>query len=200
VATLICDANFVSIEHSGVGYFLTVRHESLPQRRIVLHEPFVVGRAGGVEGTFLAFIENGELMLECAPVPPSEVPEGFRDMPVSISTEEVAGAENLQRSLSDFDDGANSGQIKEPAKSPMHIILIALGCVLFINVPLIISFANGFRSFDSFGAFMGLIVFSFSASGLVLLVGWSSRLLVLIADLFLMTTRLMTSIRIAVLP
>jgi hypothetical protein len=90
VATLICDADLVSIEYSGVGYFLTVRHESLPQRRIVLHEPFVVGQAGEVQGTYLAFIENGELMLECAPVPPSEVREGFRDMPVSISIEKVA--------------------------------------------------------------------------------------------------------------
>ena len=102
-------------------------------------------------------------------------------------------AENLERSLTysvlddeqrpqaekstldkpqiDVDDGANSGQIKEPSKSPMHIILIALGCVLFINVPLIISFANGFRWFDSFYAFGALIVFSFSASVLVLLVG-----------------------------
>jgi len=96
-------------------------------------------------------------------------------------------AEDMERSLTNsvLDDdapndidshggptvGANSGQIKEPAKSPMHIILIALGCVLFINVPLIISFASGFRWFDSFGAFMGLIVFSFSASVLVLLVG-----------------------------
>ncbi len=94
VSAVISDGEFVSLEHNGVGYFLTVRHAALPERRTIFRDPFVVGRADEVLGMYLVFVENGELMLECAPVTPSKVPEEFRDMAVSISIENVTGAAN----------------------------------------------------------------------------------------------------------
>ncbi len=65
VDIIICEAEFVSYAYSGCGYFLLVKHPSLPKNRIVCSEPQVIGRAGSVQSGFLAFIENGELMLEC---------------------------------------------------------------------------------------------------------------------------------------
>jgi hypothetical protein len=64
----------VSLELSSAGYFLTVRHPSLPAGRVVLHDPIVVGQADGVDCGFVVFVEDGELCLEChswgdAPVP-----------------------------------------------------------------------------------------------------------------------------------
>ena len=86
VDILICEAEFVSYEYSGCGYFFSVKHPSLPNKRIICSEPSVIGRAGGVQSGFLVFIENGELMLECYTLSEVDVPENFRDGDVSIST------------------------------------------------------------------------------------------------------------------
>ena len=85
------EAEFVSYEHSGVGYFLTVRHSSLPNERAVYSDPWIAGRIGEIECSFIVFVENCELTLECAPTPPSNVPEDFRDMQVAISVENNSG-------------------------------------------------------------------------------------------------------------
>jgi len=55
----------VSIEYSGVGYFLTVKDPMLPTHRIVLNDPTVTGKLGGIDVGFLAFVENSKLLLEC---------------------------------------------------------------------------------------------------------------------------------------
>src|SRR5215831_5963374 len=65
IESIIAEAELVSYKHSGAGYFLTVRHPSLPENRIVCSKPVVTGKHGETVGGFLAFIENGELMLEC---------------------------------------------------------------------------------------------------------------------------------------
>jgi len=82
---IVRDAQLVGYEYSGCGYFLTVKHGSLPSERIVCSAPIVVARAGEVQGGYLAFIENGELMLECYTAGAIEVPEGFRDQHVEIT-------------------------------------------------------------------------------------------------------------------
>ena len=55
----------VSYETTGVGYFLTVRHPSVPQQRMVCDEPGLTGVVDGVSCGFVAFLENGELTLDC---------------------------------------------------------------------------------------------------------------------------------------
>jgi hypothetical protein len=79
------DAEFVSYDHSGVGYFLTVRHHLLPSARIVLHEPIVLGRVGEVFGSYLAFVEHNELVLEYAGF--TDVPDNFRDLNVQVEVQ-----------------------------------------------------------------------------------------------------------------
>jgi hypothetical protein len=76
------DAEFVSYKYSGVGYFLTVRHHLLPTTRVVLDQPIVVGEVGDVTGSYLAFVQDNELMLEYAAT--TDVPENFRDLPVRV--------------------------------------------------------------------------------------------------------------------
>lgn len=82
---ILAEADLVSYEYSGAGYFVTVRHSVLPANRIVISEPLVVGRAGDIQGGYLVFIEDGELMLECYSASSTEVPEGFRDLEVYVS-------------------------------------------------------------------------------------------------------------------
>lgn len=83
VVDAICsDSEFVSYRYSGVGYFVTVRHHLLPTARVVLSQPIVVGEVGDVTGSYLAFIQNNELMLEYAAT--TDVPENFRDLSVRV--------------------------------------------------------------------------------------------------------------------
>jgi hypothetical protein len=83
VMDAICsDSEFVSCSYSGVGYFLTVRHHLLPTARVVLSQPIVVGEVGDVTGSYLAFIQDNEIMLEYAAT--TDVPENFRDLPVRV--------------------------------------------------------------------------------------------------------------------
>jgi len=82
------DAKFVSYEHSGVGYFLTVQHPMLPKARVVLSTPMVLGRVGEIDGSYLAFVENNELMLEYAGT--TEVPANIRDLLVQVEVQASA--------------------------------------------------------------------------------------------------------------
>ncbi len=45
------EAAFVSYEHSGCGYFLTVRHHNVPKNRVVCDTPIVVGRVTNTPAT-----------------------------------------------------------------------------------------------------------------------------------------------------
>lgn len=88
VATVCRDAEFVSFNHSGVGYFLTVRHHLLPKARVVLCQPVVLGQVGEVVGSFLAFAQDNELTLEYAGT--SDIPANVRDLPVKVVARSTA--------------------------------------------------------------------------------------------------------------
>ena len=83
--TIARDAQLVGYEYSGCGYFLTVKHGLVPKERVVCSATMVVARAGEVEGGYIAFLENGELMLECYTAGAVDVPEVFRDLRVEIT-------------------------------------------------------------------------------------------------------------------
>lgn len=79
------DSVFVGLKHTGVGYFLTVRHASLPAVRTVYSEPMLTGRSGEVHSGFVVFLEDGELTLECYSWGDDQIPESYRDELVEIS-------------------------------------------------------------------------------------------------------------------
>jgi hypothetical protein len=85
VSSIENNAEFVSYEYSGCGYFLTVRHSAIPIDRIVCNKPFVSGVAQGIRSGFVIFIENGELMLECHELGEPTVPSNYRDLDVAVS-------------------------------------------------------------------------------------------------------------------
>lgn len=84
VLVLSQEAELVDIAHTGAGYFLTVRHPGLPQERLVLNKPILVGEVPGVVVGFVVFIENGELMLECQGWGADNVPIDIREMNVRV--------------------------------------------------------------------------------------------------------------------
>ena len=88
VETVCRDAEFVSYKHTNVGYFLTVRHNLLPKARTVLSEPIVLGQVGDIDGSYLAFVQDNELILEYAGT--TDVPENFRDLPVRVVVQDGA--------------------------------------------------------------------------------------------------------------
>ena len=70
---------------TGHGYFLTVEDAGLPVERIVCDEPVIIGECNGIETTFLVFIENHELTIECAGMGEIEPPQDYRDWDVNVS-------------------------------------------------------------------------------------------------------------------
>ena len=78
-------AEFVGYEHTGAGYFLTLRHPALPRERLVCDKPRVMGECRGIESGFIVFIENSELLLECHSWGTEAVPATYRDENVQIT-------------------------------------------------------------------------------------------------------------------
>jgi hypothetical protein len=74
----------IRYEYTGVGYFLTLRHSSLPSERIVCDKPVLIGRGGGIQAGFVVFLENKELLLECHSWGDGSIPEAYRDQDVEI--------------------------------------------------------------------------------------------------------------------
>jgi hypothetical protein len=82
--TLVSEGEFVEYDYTGCGYFLSIRHPSLPKDRIVCHEPLVTGRADDIICGFVVFIENHQLTIECHSWGDIDVPEDFRDRDVQV--------------------------------------------------------------------------------------------------------------------
>jgi len=54
---ILTSATNEELDYTKVGYYLTIKHPSLPVERYVLGEPFFLGRTEGVPRVnFLAFI------------------------------------------------------------------------------------------------------------------------------------------------
>ena len=72
-------------EHTGVGYFLTVRDGALPEERAVLALPGLSACAGNHACGFVAFLGEHEFTLECQTWDGSELPADFREHAVKVS-------------------------------------------------------------------------------------------------------------------
>jgi len=83
---VIAEASFHSLDETGCGYFLTLKHPALPHDRVVCSKPIVHGRAGDVTCGFVLFLQGGLLSLECYSWGDASIPAGFRDCDVTVST------------------------------------------------------------------------------------------------------------------
>ena len=83
IDAVLNSATQVSCEHSGSGYFLTVRHPVLAKDGVVYSEPLVMGKSGDLSCGFVVFVEQGELTLECHSWD-RPIPEDFRSRDVEI--------------------------------------------------------------------------------------------------------------------
>jgi hypothetical protein len=84
---LLTAAQLVSYDHTGIGYFLTVEHEHLPMQRIVCDVPVLTGSYEGMDCGFVgfvAFIENGNLTLECYAWSGDAIPIDIRERDLRI--------------------------------------------------------------------------------------------------------------------
>ena len=83
VEDVLADGEFVSLDYTGVGYFLTVRHPGLPIKRVPPSGLGAVAEAGGISGIYLVLLDASELTLECASTE-SVFPADFRDQDVRV--------------------------------------------------------------------------------------------------------------------
>lgn len=84
ISHVIQEGEFLSYEYTGSGYFISIRHPDLPDKRVVCDLP-ITGEADGIVCGFLIFIENGRLLFECHSWGELEVPEDFRTRNVQIN-------------------------------------------------------------------------------------------------------------------
>jgi hypothetical protein len=84
IIAVLDSASLVSYEHTGVGYFLTVRHSSLPNDRAVCNKPILIGSSDDYEFGFVVFLENGELTLECHSWGGASLPDDLRARDVRV--------------------------------------------------------------------------------------------------------------------
>ncbi len=50
----------VSYEYTGSGYYLTVRHPSLPSDRVVCNKPVLLGTSGDLQCGFVVFLVSSD--------------------------------------------------------------------------------------------------------------------------------------------
>ena len=81
---VIQNAEFISYEYTGSGYYLEIHHSYLPKDRIVCSEPALMGEADGIVCGFVVFIENSELTIECHSWGEINVPEEYRNRDVQV--------------------------------------------------------------------------------------------------------------------
>jgi len=81
--------DLASYEYTGSGYFLSVKHPTLPQVQKTLSDPAVVGNSGDVQAGFVVFLGEGALTLECHTWGAVDVPPDFREREVVVSTPPV---------------------------------------------------------------------------------------------------------------
>ena len=79
-----------SIEHTGVGYFLTIRHAAIPSERVVCSTPMLSCMLGERLCGFVVFMESGELALECHQFGDGDLPLDCRSHagPLKISIQQ----------------------------------------------------------------------------------------------------------------
>jgi hypothetical protein len=75
-------------EYTGCGYFLTLSHPDLPAERAVLSHPIVSALFGSTMVSFLAFLGEHELTLECCSFGSDEIPPNFRDQLIEVFAEQ----------------------------------------------------------------------------------------------------------------
>ena len=84
IAALKQEGEVVDFHTTGHGYFLTVKHASLPVERIVCDGRKITGTSDGVRTGFVIFLERRELTLECYGLP-GDVPDEYRNQNVAIT-------------------------------------------------------------------------------------------------------------------
>lgn len=87
---IIKPADRILYTHSGCGYFLTLRDPRFPTERHVFSDPLLIATARDIVAGYLAFVENGELTLECHTWGVVDLPSEFREWNVVIGKSPAA--------------------------------------------------------------------------------------------------------------
>lgn len=74
----------IEVHFTGAGYYLEISHSDLAESRIVCDSPLVLAVYQEIEISFIVFIENGVLCLECYSYGTQVIPEEIRCGSVQI--------------------------------------------------------------------------------------------------------------------
>lgn len=78
------NGEIIAYDITGNGYFLTIKHKSLDKPRTICANPLIIGENGGIETSFVVFMEGDELTLECHGWGNSEIPRNYREQNIEV--------------------------------------------------------------------------------------------------------------------
>jgi len=85
LSRILAEAEVVDVDHTGVGYFLTLRHSELPTGKRTVDSPYLLGESGDVCVGFMVFLGDHELTLECFNLGTrDDVPLTVRELPLDL--------------------------------------------------------------------------------------------------------------------
>ncbi len=78
-ATIFAEGECWLEENHEVGYFITVRHPLIPEKRNVIYEPSVIAEVSESCVGFVIFIDDHELEIDACAWGETNVPPDFRE-------------------------------------------------------------------------------------------------------------------------
>ena len=75
----------VQVKYTGCEYLLEISHSELPDSRLLLESPKVIGEFQGHKVSFVVYIENRLLCLECSNYSNFGVPSEIRSGSINVS-------------------------------------------------------------------------------------------------------------------
>ncbi|MFC1836962.1 hypothetical protein ACFL2Q_19950 [Thermodesulfobacteriota bacterium] len=78
------NGEIIAYDTTGNGYYLTIRVRSLDKPRTVCAKPLIFGENGGIETSFVVFMEGNELTLECHGWGDKEIPRDYREQDIAV--------------------------------------------------------------------------------------------------------------------
>ncbi len=78
IDNLILTSTITGYDFTGVGYFLEISSDLLPKERKVISGPIIIGKANGIEVSFVLFLEKNTLCIECFSFGEKNLPKNIR--------------------------------------------------------------------------------------------------------------------------
>jgi hypothetical protein len=87
IESLISTSTFSGYDFTGAGYFLQLSNDLFPEKRKVISDPILIGKADDFQVGFVLYLEDNSLTIECHSWSEKNPPENIRMMDIQLDYE-----------------------------------------------------------------------------------------------------------------